>query len=35
MTRELGHLEAPMSNRKIKELLGFEEDHPWQKYYSL
>ena len=34
ITRELGPFEAPISNRKIKELLGFEEDHPWQKYYS-
>ncbi|EYE94743.1 NAD-dependent epimerase/dehydratase family protein [Aspergillus ruber CBS 135680] len=33
-TREMGEREAPLSNRKIKELLGFRESHPWQKYYE-
>ncbi|KAL2854014.1 hypothetical protein BJX68DRAFT_264765 [Aspergillus pseudodeflectus] len=33
-TREMDEFEAPLSNRKIKELLGFVEDHPWQKYYT-
>ncbi|KAH8898653.1 UDP-glucose 4-epimerase [Thozetella sp. PMI_491] len=32
-TRTLGEREAPMSNRKVKELLGFEEDHNWRRYY--
>lgn len=32
-TRDMGQLEAPMSNRKIKELLGFQEEHNWKKYY--
>ncbi|WWD22905.1 hypothetical protein CI109_107400 [Kwoniella shandongensis] len=32
ITRKLGDNEAPMSNRKIKELLGFEEEHDWKKY---
>lgn len=31
ITRELGEHEAPMSNAKMKRLLGFEEEHPWQK----
>jgi nucleoside-diphosphate-sugar epimerase len=31
-TREMGKDEAPMSNRKIKEVLGFKEDHYWQNY---
>ncbi|KAL2843343.1 hypothetical protein BJY01DRAFT_248631 [Aspergillus pseudoustus] len=33
-TRELETTEAPMSNRKIRTRLGFEEDHPWQRYFS-
>ncbi|KAK9235279.1 hypothetical protein V1525DRAFT_410524 [Lipomyces kononenkoae] len=35
ITREMGEWEAPLSNRKIKEVLGFEEDHNWRKYVSL
>lgn len=34
VTREMGPREAPISNRKIRELLGFRQDHPWQKYYE-
>lgn len=30
--RELGSFEAPMSNRKARELLGFREEHNWRKY---
>lgn len=33
-TREMGPSEAPMSNRKIKNLLGFKEQHNWMIYYS-
>ena len=32
VTRELGDDEAPMSNMKIKKLLGFKEEHNWKKY---
>lgn len=32
LTRELGEHEALFSNRKIRELLGFEEQHNWRKY---
>ncbi|MEL4456432.1 NAD(P)-dependent oxidoreductase [Lutimonas vermicola] len=32
ITRELGEHEALFSNRKIREVLGFREQHPWQKY---
>jgi len=32
-TRELGEWEAPLSNRKIREVLGFREEHDWRKYY--
>lgn len=30
--RELGEREAPLSNKKIKEVLGFKEEHDWRKY---
>ncbi|WBL44729.1 NAD(P)-dependent oxidoreductase [Algoriphagus halophytocola] len=32
ITRELGEHEALYSNRKIREMLGFKEKHPWQNY---
>lgn len=32
LTRELGEFEALFSNRKIREVLGFEEQHNWQRY---
>ena len=32
LTRELGEHEALFSNRKIREVLGFEEKHNWRKY---
>lgn len=32
VTRELAEHEALYSNRKIREVLGFKEQHPWQKY---
>lgn len=31
-TREMGEIEAPLSNQKIKKLLGFKEEHDWKKY---
>jgi nucleoside-diphosphate-sugar epimerase len=30
--RPLKGQEAPLSNRKIREVLGFKEDHNWRKY---
>ncbi|UXN57117.1 NAD-dependent epimerase/dehydratase family protein [Phyllobacterium zundukense] len=30
--RELGEFEAPLSNRKTREVLGFHEEHDWRKY---
>lgn len=30
--REMGDDEAPLSNRKIREVLGFREAHPWRNY---
>lgn len=30
--REMGAREAPLSNRKIREVLGFREAHPWWNY---
>jgi UDP-glucose 4-epimerase len=32
ITRELGEFEAPLSNKKIREVLGFKEAHDWRKY---
>lgn len=34
ITREMGEWEAPLSNRKVKEVLGFKEGHDWRKYYE-
>ena len=35
ITRELGEYEALFSNRKIREILGFKEEHNWQKYVKM
>jgi nucleoside-diphosphate-sugar epimerase len=32
ITRPLGEFEAPISNRKIRETLGFREAHNWREY---
>jgi nucleoside-diphosphate-sugar epimerase len=32
ITREMGEFEAPISNRKIREVLGFKEQHHWRSY---
>ncbi len=32
VTRPLGEFEAPLSNRKAREVLGFREAHNWRKY---
>jgi UDP-glucose 4-epimerase len=32
ITRPMGAHEAPLSNRKIREVLGFKEAHPWRNY---
>tara|TARA_R110001632_G_scaffold153168_2_gene270966 strand:+ start:23128 stop:24030 length:903 start_codon:yes stop_codon:yes gene_type:complete len=34
-TREMGEHEALFSNRKIRDVLGFEEQHNWQKYVNV
>ena len=34
ITREMGEREAPLSNRKIREVLGFEDQHDWRKYIN-
>jgi nucleoside-diphosphate-sugar epimerase len=31
-TREMGENEALFSNRKIRDMLGFREEHDWRKY---
>jgi nucleoside-diphosphate-sugar epimerase len=35
ITRELGEHEALFSNQKIREVLGFKEQHNWQKYVHI
>jgi nucleoside-diphosphate-sugar epimerase len=32
ITRPLGKFEAPLSNRKARETLGFKEAHDWRRY---
>lgn len=32
ITRPMGEREAPLSNRKARELLGFREEHDWRGY---
>ena len=32
ITREMEEYEAPLSNRKIRDVLGFKEEHDWRKY---
>ena len=32
ITRTLGEREAPLSNRKAREVLGFREAHDWRNY---
>ena len=34
ITREMGEWEAPLSNRKIREVLGYKDVHDWRKYYK-
>lgn len=35
VTREMGEWEAPLSNRKIREVLGFKDVHNWRKYVTV
>ncbi|MCJ1406198.1 hypothetical protein MMC19_000263 [Ptychographa xylographoides] len=32
ITRQMGEWEAPLSNRKIREVLGYKDVHDWRKY---
>jgi nucleoside-diphosphate-sugar epimerase len=34
LSRDLGPREALFSNRKIREVLGFSEEHPWTRYVT-
>lgn len=34
ITGDIGEFEAPISNRKIREVLGFSEQHNWRSYVS-
>jgi nucleoside-diphosphate-sugar epimerase len=33
LTRQLVKFEAPLSNRKARDLLGFKEEHNWRQYF--
>jgi hypothetical protein len=35
ITRPMGEREAPLSNRKAREVLGFKEAHNWRKYVAV
>ena len=35
VTRKMGEYEAPLSNRKIREVLGFKEAHDWRNTRAL
>ena len=35
VTREMGEFEAPLSNRKAREALGFKEAHNWRNYVNI
>ncbi len=35
VTRQMGPREAPISNRKIREVLGFHEAHDWRNYVKV
>jgi nucleoside-diphosphate-sugar epimerase len=34
ITRPMGEWDAPLSNRKIREVLGFKEQHNWRRYVA-
>lgn len=34
-TREIGEFEGLLSNRKIREVLGFREEHDWRNYVNV
>ncbi|CAN7254379.1 NAD(P)-dependent oxidoreductase [Rhizobium rhizogenes] len=34
-TREIGEYEGLLSNRKIREVLGFKEEHDWRRYVKV
>jgi nucleoside-diphosphate-sugar epimerase len=35
ITGEIDGFDAPLSNRKIREVLGFKEEHDWRKYVKV
>ncbi|KAI0018837.1 UDP-glucose 4-epimerase [Xylariomycetidae sp. FL0641] len=34
IVRDMEEYEAPLSNKKIRDVLGFKEEHNWRKYYQ-
>jgi hypothetical protein len=35
ITREMEEFEAPLSNKKIREVLGFKDEHDWRDYVDV
>jgi nucleoside-diphosphate-sugar epimerase len=35
VTREMEEFEAPLSNKKIRDVLGFKDVHNWRKYVTV
>jgi UDP-glucose 4-epimerase len=35
ITGDLDGFDAPLSNKKIREVLGFREEHDWRKYVKV
>lgn len=35
VTRRMGEFEAPLSNRKARDVLGFREEHNWRRYVKV
>lgn len=35
ITREMGEWEAPLTNKKIRDILGFKEEHNWRTYVKV
>ena len=35
ITREMGEWKAPLTNKKIRDVLGFKEEHHWRKYVKV
>lgn len=34
LTRKMEEFEAPLSNRKMRDVMGFKDEHNWRQYYQ-